>query len=51
MDGKLSAILQRMDSKQLSKLWLFYRDYFQNDEGCLNFLFSAVKKEPVYSDE
>lgn len=51
MDEKLSAILQRMGSKQLSKLWLFYRDYFQNDEGCLNFLFSAVKKEPVYSDE
>lgn len=51
MDEKLSAILQRMDSKQLSKLWLFYRDFFQKDEGCLNFLFSAVKKEPVYSDE
>ena len=51
MEKKLNVVLQRMDSKQLSKLWLFYRDYFQNDEGCLNFLFSAVKKEPVYSNE
>lgn len=51
MDEKLSAILQRMGSKQLSKLWFFYRDYFKTDESCLDFIYAAVKHEPVYTDE
>ena len=48
---KLRLILQRLDSRLLSKLWLFYRDYFKNDESCLEFLFRAVRQEPVYTEE
>ena len=48
---KLRLILQRVDSRLLSKLWLFYRDYFKNDESCLEFLFRAVRQEPVYTEE
>ena len=51
MDEKLSVVLQRMDSKQLSKLWLFYRDYFKTDENCLDFIYAAVEHEPVYTDK
>lgn len=51
MDEKLSVVLQRIDSKQLSKLWLFYRDYFKTDENCLNFIYAAVEHEPVYTDK
>lgn len=51
MDEKLSVVLQRMGSKQLSKLWIFYRDYFKTDESCLDFIYAAVKYEPVYTDE
>lgn len=51
MDEKLSVVLQRMDSKQLSKLRLFYRDYFKTDENCLDFIYAAVEHEPVYTDE
>lgn len=48
---KLRLILQRVDSRLLSKLWLFYRDYFKNDESCLEFFFCAVTQEPVYTKE
>lgn len=51
MDEKLSVVLQRMDGKQLSKLRLFYRDYFKTDENCLDFIYAAVEHEPVYTDE
>ena len=51
MDEKLSVVLQRMNSKQLSKLWFFYRDYFKTDENCLDFIYAAVEHEPVYTDE
>lgn len=51
MDEKLSIVLQRIDSKQLSKLWLFYRDYFKTDEKCLDFIYAAVEHEPVYTDK
>ena len=51
MSEKLDIVLQRLDSRHLSKLWLFYRDYFQNDRDCLNFIFSAVKNEPVLDEK
>ncbi len=51
MDEKITTILQRVDSRLLSKLWLFFRDYFDSDESCLNFIFRAVRQEPVYSKE
>ena len=51
MDEKLSVVLQRMDGKQLSKLRLFYRDYFKTDENCLDFIYAVVEHEPVYTDE
>lgn len=51
MNKKLSIVLQRLDSRHLSKLWLFYRDYFHNDADCLNFVFSGVKNEPVYDEK
>ncbi len=51
MADKLEHILQRIDSRHLSKLWTFYRDYFKCDESCLDFIFCAVYREPVYSKE
>lgn len=51
MDKKLKFVSQRIESKQLSKLWLFYRDYFKSDKSCLDFLFTVVQQEPVYSEE
>jgi len=51
MEKKLNVVLQRMDSKQLSKLWLFYRYYFKTDEDCLDFIYAAVVHEPVYTDK
>ena len=51
MEKKLNVALQRMDSKQLSKLWLFYRYYFKTDEDCLDFIYAAVVHEPVYTDK
>lgn len=50
MNQKLDAILYRLDSRQLSKLWLFYRSYFKNDESCLDFIYNAIKQIPVYSE-
>ena len=51
MSGKLNIVLQRIDSRLLSELWLFYRDYFQNDDACLNFIANAVRREPIYSEK
>lgn len=51
MDEKLTTVLQRVDSRLLSKLWLFFRNYFDSDESCLNFIFRAVRQEPVYSQK
>lgn len=51
MDEKLNAILQRIDSRHFAKLWDFYRGYFISDESCLEFLFRAVKQEPVYTEK
>lgn len=51
VDEKLGIVLQRLDSRCLSKLWLFYRDFFHNDGDCLNFIFSAVQKEPAYNEK
>ncbi len=42
----LSNILKRIDSRHLARLWSFYRDSFQSDENCLQFLFSALQLEP-----
>lgn len=47
MGEKLEHVLQRIDSKHLSKLWSFYRDYFNNDEDCLSFIYNAIRLEPV----
>lgn len=51
MEEKLAHILQRIDSQHLSKLWSFYRDYFDNDEACLSFIFNAIRLEPVRTFE
>lgn len=44
---KLSTVLARIDSRHLSKLWIFYRDYFQSDEECLDFIFDVLHNEPL----
>ena len=44
---KLDEVLKRIDSRLLANWWSFYRDYFQNDELCLQFIFDAVLREPV----
>lgn len=51
MEEKLKYILKRLDSRHLSALWRFYRDYFKNDISCLNFIYDAIRLEPVYTTE
>lgn len=46
MQDELDAILKRIDSRHLSKLWSFFRDYFPDDPSCLLFLHNCVKNEP-----
>lgn len=46
MSEQLSCILDRIDGRLLSKLWLFYRDYFPDDASCLQFLYDVLKNEP-----
>lgn len=45
--NKLITVLARIDSVHLSKLWIFYRDYFKSDEACLDFIFDVVHNEPL----
>lgn len=45
--NKLITVLARIDSVHLSKLWIFYRDYFKSDEACLDFIFDIVHNEPL----
>lgn len=47
MTKRLTHILNRIDSRHLSKLWSFYRDYFTDDDSCLNFLYGSFLNEPV----
>jgi len=46
---KVDFILKRLDSRHLSILWSFYRDYFADDSECIAFLYDALKKEPEQS--
>lgn len=41
--NKLRTVLARIDTGHLSKLWIFYRDYFKSDEACLDFIFDVVQ--------
>ena len=43
----MKHILQRIDSRHLAKLWLFYRNYFPDDASCLDFLYTSLKNEPA----
>lgn len=51
MAEKIDTILQRIDGRQLSKLWLFYRNYFKSDAPCLDFIYNALKYAPIYSEQ
>ena len=46
MHNELNAILKRIDSRHLSKLWGFYRNYFVDDSSCLYFIYNCLKSEP-----
>lgn len=48
MSEQLNCILKRIDSRHLSKLWMFYRDYFSDDTSYLQFLYNALKEEPEH---
>lgn len=50
MTEQLCCILNRIDGRHLSKLWLFYRDFFPDDASCLQFLYDVLKNEPKESD-
>lgn len=57
MSFELDEVLKRIDSRSLSKLRSFYRDYFSDDDSCIKFLYNCVKAEPIiqgldfYEDE
>lgn len=46
MHNELDVILKRIDSRLLSKLWGFYRNYFSDDSSCLYFIYNCIKNEP-----
>ena len=46
MHNELDAILKRIDSRLLSKIWGFYRNYFVDDSSCLHFIYNCLKSEP-----
>lgn len=48
MSEQLNCVLRRIDSRHLSKLWVFYRDHFSDDASCLQFLYDALKNEPEH---
>lgn len=50
MTDQLFHILKRIDSRHLAKLWSFYRDYFSDDDSCLNFMHGALANEPANDD-
>ena len=50
MNEMTSFILQRIHSKQLSKLRWFYRDYFISDADCLQFIYDALHFAPADND-
>lgn len=37
MEGRLVYILERVNSRQFAKLWLFFREYFHDDASCFSF--------------
>ncbi len=43
---ELNEILKRIDSRHLSKLWTFFRNYFSDDLACLRFIYHCVGIEP-----
>ena len=47
MNHELDEVLKRIDSRLLSKLWTFYRDYFSDDNSCLHFIYDCLKHEPI----
>lgn len=47
----LNAIVDRMDSRTLSRLWSFYRNYFQTDDQCLLFFYNGIKNEPLSTEQ
>ncbi len=48
---KMRVIVDRVDSRQLSRLWLFYRDFFCGDCECLDYIFNCVRHEPVLDSQ
>ena len=47
MSNELDEILKRIDSRLLSKLWSFYRDFFSDDASCIQFIYNCVRAEPI----
>lgn len=47
MFSKTEDILKRIGSRHLAQLWLFYRNYFSNDELCLEFLHETLQCTPI----
>lgn len=47
LQNQLAEIIKRTGSTYLAKLWLFYREYFSNDENCLHFFFDCFMQEPL----
>ena len=48
MEQRLTHILKRIDSRPLSNLWRFYRNYFSDDDSCLTFLYNTLSNEPEF---
>lgn len=50
MSNKLDGVLKRMGSRHLAKLWSFFRDSFDSDDSCLDFVYEATQYEPILGD-
>ncbi len=47
MNHELDEVLKRIDSRLLSTLWTFLRDYFSDDNSGLHFIYDCLKHEPI----
>ena len=46
MKHSIELLLDKCESRHIAELWMFYRDYFDSDKSCVEFLQSVFNNEP-----
>ncbi|WP_206458885.1 hypothetical protein [Anaerovorax sp. IOR16] len=50
MKNSIEILLNKCESQHIANLWMFYRDYFESDKSCVEFLLSVFDNEPNQND-